>query len=241
MGILAKKIGKPDPEEAGEDPKEEATESPADEQAEESQEPDESEGSGPDDEGEGAAEGESSGEGEQGEGMANASPQEQAMYNAFVIAAETLIFQPPYRDATLQKLKDEAANPALGIGHTAAMIALSIQGGAKKEGQDIPDDVMYAGGQEVVADLLEVAIAAGIVKQADRDKVYKEAVFQGLKAFGDHEKMSGQLTPQVQQQAKAAMQTMTGAPQAPTAPPSGGGQGAVASAMQPPQQPPTGA
>jgi hypothetical protein len=166
--------------------------------------------------------------GDAGEGEANVSPEEQAIYETVVIAAQAMIYGKGTRDAIVQKLKLEANRPEVGIGHTAAMIAMSIRGGAQKEGKDIPDDVLFAAGQEIVADLVEVAIAAGIVKEADKEEVFKKSVFEGLRTFGESEKMQGQITPQVQQEARGALQDQVAQAQAENAPKA---QGAVSKAM----------
>jgi hypothetical protein len=158
----------------------------------------------------------------------NVSPEEQQIYDTVVIAANSIIYGDESAKVVLQKLEAEQGSPKI-IGHTAAMIALSIQGGAEKQGKQIPPDVLFAAGQEIVANLVELCIAKGLVKEADEQEVFKQSVFEGLKAFGDYEKNSGAITPEVQQQARAELeQTVAAGKQAQ---PPGGHGGAVARAM----------
>jgi hypothetical protein len=88
------------------------------------------------------------------------------------------------------------------------MILRSVSGGLKKAGVEVPDDVLFHAGTDLVSDLTELAVTAKLVPEADSDKVAQEAFFQGLKTYGDMEIESGKLTPEHQ---KAAQRELDGA------------------------------
>lgn len=136
----------------------------------------------------------------------NVTPEEQRLYDTVVLAAQSLIYADVSRKMVVQKLRDEGReNPAFAIGHTAAMLMLSIRGNAEDQGVEIPDDILLAAGQEIVADLLDIAQAARLVTKADRDKVYEQAVLEGVRAFGEDELRNKRITPELQSKAKAQM------------------------------------
>jgi hypothetical protein len=193
MGVIAKKMAAqkgPDPEDAKEPP-EQPGEAP---DAEDQQE-------GPEDQPEGAGESESpeedagEGGGEEGEGgpPPNVSPEEQAMYNTVVIAAQAIIYGQGSGDLVKQRVLASKGDPK-ELGHIAAMIVMSVQGGAKKEGKDIPTDVLFAAGQEVVADIVELAVAAKLVKPGDEEDVFKKTLFEGLRVYGNVQMATGQVS-----------------------------------------------
>jgi hypothetical protein len=133
----------------------------------------------------------------------NVSPEEQDMYDTVMVAALAQIYSDQTFPTVVEKLKSQKEEIGAGIGHTAAMILMSIKGAAEQQGKQIPDDVLFGAGQEVVAELIQVAIDAKLMDEAQTDDILQQAMLEGMKVFGQSEIDSGQVTPEMQAQAKA--------------------------------------
>jgi hypothetical protein len=102
----------------------------------------------------------------------NVSPEEQQIYDTVMAKAGDIIYgkgkvMPQIVDAlkpAREPAKDPAAgNPAvLALANTATQIVSKLDASSKEAGQQIPDDVLYHAGSEIVGMLAEVAEAAGI-------------------------------------------------------------------------------
>lgn len=145
----------------------------------------------------------------------NVSPDEQAAYDTVVKAALSMIYvEDGSFSAIVEKIKGEADKNGLayGIGHTAAMILRSITEGAKQQGREVPEDVLLPAGQEVVAELVEVAVKAGLAPEADQEKLFSEAVMNGVQEYGKAAMNAGEVTPDQQAQAKSDFDALKNAP-----------------------------
>lgn len=198
MGVMAKQIaaasGQPDPEDAQEPP-EQPGEPPDPE--DQNEPPEDASGAGAD-------------TGSDGGGDGNVSPEEQSQYEAVVIAADSMLYGKGTSEVAMQRIKASHGDPK-DLGHLAAMIVMSVKGGAERQGTPISDDVLFAAGQEVVANIVELAVAAGLVTKENEPEVFKQTVFEGLKAYGDHEQARGAFTPQVRQQASTELEQLKAA------------------------------
>lgn len=144
----------------------------------------------------------------EGEEESNVSPEEQKLYDLVMAQAHAMIYDEQGIQAVLQKLNALKDKPAQGIGHTAAMLIRSIKGGLKRAKIDVPDDVLFHAGTELVADITEIAVAAKIITEEQASEIGQEAVFEGLKTYGEVEMASGELTPKKQ---RAAQKQLDGA------------------------------
>jgi hypothetical protein len=140
----------------------------------------------------------------------NVTPQEQAMYDLVMTQARGILFGSKESDQSfkivLEKLAGGRKEIGATIGHTAAMVMLSIKKGVEAKGREIPGDVLFHAGEEVVDDLIEIATAGKLMKESDTDRVKKEAVFEGLRIVGEADIEGGKVTPEKQAAAKAEMQ-----------------------------------
>ena len=173
--------------------------------------------------------------GEEGSGeeeQPNVTPEEQAAYDKVVVGAQSMIWSEETMPAVLGKLRDFARQkgPAFAIGHTAAMILASQRANAEEAGEKLDDELLLAAGAEVVAELLEIAVAAKLVKPADEERVYNEAMPEGTRIFGEDDLKEGRITPERQKAAMAEMQGLLGRGAGGGAAPAGGG-GIIASKM----------
>jgi len=142
---------------------------------------------------------------DQGGGSSNVTPQEQAIYDTVVKAALDMIYTNGNSfQQILAKIKGEAQGQGLAfaIGHTAAMIMRSIVTGARQQGKDVPQDILLPAGQEVVSELVDVCVRAGLAKPSDEEQLNAEATMNGVQEYGKAQQNAGELTPDDQAQAQ---------------------------------------
>jgi hypothetical protein len=145
----------------------------------------------------------------QGDEESNVSPEEQELYDTIVVTAHAYLYSPGATKMVVDKLQkqgqDEGGLP-FAIGHTVAMILLSIKGArAKQKMPPVPPETMYAAGQEVLGEVLEIAEKAKLIESAEDPELFKQAAFEAAKAYGDSELKSGEITPEVQEDAKRTL------------------------------------
>lgn len=134
----------------------------------------------------------------------NVAPEEQELYDVVVVTAQAYLYSPGATKMVVEKIKSMEPEKGLpyAIGHTCAMILLSLKGAREKQKMPpIPGDVMYAAGAEVIAELLVIADRAGLAKEDDAE-LFKQAAFEAAKIYGETELKSGAVTPEDQQDAK---------------------------------------
>lgn len=159
------------------------------------------------------------------------SEDEQGLYEELVHAAQSIIYS---KDGQIvDKLKAEP-DPAKSIGHTAAMIGMSLKQGLKQKGIDVPDETLLAAGREVVAELMEVAAHAGIIEDAGDEKIFRQAMMWAAKFYGEALQNAGAIDPKQRAQAQvttAKVMQAVGKDRAARRGPTPGAQN-IASAMQ---------
>jgi hypothetical protein len=154
----------------------------------------------------------------------NVTPEEQAQYDTVMNAARTNIFGDKNDDTrfkmVLQRLSAGKDDLATNIGGIAAVTMANIAGAAQQKGREVPGYILFHAGDELVDDLIEVSEGAKLMDPKQRDEVKKQALFEGLKTFGEAQQ-KGQ-SPQAQAAHQAELQQAqqpSGAPPAPAAPP----------------------
>jgi len=152
------------------------------------------------------------------EGEPNVSPEEQAMYDQFTTACMAMIYKDEKTlGLVLQKLQTvaESHKPTQGgevggigyaIGHTAAMILISVDGAIEQQGAEVPSDIIFNAGKEIVAELVEVSISAKLAQVTQRDELFKQGMIAGAKVFGEYEMKTGKIGKNEQGEAKQQLQ-----------------------------------
>ena len=141
-----------------------------------------------------------------GDDQPNVSPEEQKMYDTVVVAGLHQIFDEKMIGIITDKLKAGQSNISGAIGHTATMIMRSVDTSVQNQGKQIPDDVMFAAGQEIVSALVEVAISAKLMNEKQKDAVTEAAMYEGMRVWGDTMQKAHGISPDVQGQAKQDLQ-----------------------------------
>lgn len=126
----------------------------------------------------------------------NVSPVEQDQYDAVVEAGRSMIVAKTAQDAIMAKLKNSPNQVGKTIGHTLAMIALTVRRAGKSQGTTIEFDLLEQAGREWLGDLLEISEAMRLSTEANRDKIIDQAYAMALPTFGEALIKEGDITPE---------------------------------------------
>jgi len=165
------------------------------------------------------------------------SPQDKSVEDQVRLAAYKLMYSETGFPMMLQKFAAGKADIGQAIGHTLAMLLLSIQNSARAKGNEIKPEIIMDVGLDILDDMIKIAVASSMVKPEFEEKAQARALFVAFKAYGDAEIKAGHITPQSMQEAQqelsgvgidpaqaaqavGAPQPITPAPQT-AAPPSG--------------------
>jgi hypothetical protein len=136
----------------------------------------------------------------------NVSPEEQKTYDATMTAALNLIYSKEGFPTTIRKLADFKDDIPKGVGHTAAMVLISVLQSVEDKGKTIPDDILFAAGQEIVSDLLRICEGSNLIDVGTAESLAEKSFYEGMKVFGQWMNDQGRITPDVKDQAKQALQ-----------------------------------
>ncbi len=132
---------------------------------------------------------------------------EQMNYDLLAVRARKMMYGNS-KDKILQLL-GTGKQPAQSLGQTAAMIVRSLMTSAKQSGREIGGDVAINAGMEIIEDLNDLAKAKGVFKYdspEEEKQQLEDAVLYGVKYYGDAAIQAGDITPEMQAEAKQMMQ-----------------------------------
>lgn len=136
------------------------------------------------------------------------TPEEQAMYDTVMVNARKVLYGDRDDDSRfkvlLQRMAAGKANLPETIGQIAATVLLNIAGAAEQKQRQIPGDVLFHAGDEIVDDLIEIAASGKLMEQGQAEQVKKGALFAGLKMYGEQELKTA--TPEKRQAAAAELE-----------------------------------
>lgn len=110
------------------------------------------------------------------------TPQEQSMYDTIAVSARGIIFGEQGFKATLEKLTS-GEDIGKSIGHTAAMILRSVEGGIKKQGRQVPPAILIQAADDVLSDLIDIAEAAKLIDKKHESEIAKQALDEILRVL----------------------------------------------------------
>ena len=122
--------------------------------------------------------------------QANVSSDEQAEYNEFVTNGLSMIYNEQAIPAILKGL-DGSGDPVEGVANTAVMIVSRLEDSAREADRTVSPDVLFHGGTELLADLVNLSEQAGIHKFSDADR--ERALFRALDLYREMRQGAGQL------------------------------------------------
>jgi hypothetical protein len=138
------------------------------------------------------------------------TPQEQQQYNDIVTAGLSMIYSNPDNARNIaMKLQEDAqakGGIANAIGQQAATIMLSVVRGLKKQGAMPDPDVVLNAGAEVLSEVFEIAERTGQVPQDQSEQIMQDAMYEGTRYYGEQEQKAGEITPEMQAQARQAVE-----------------------------------
>lgn len=138
------------------------------------------------------------------------TPQEQQQYNDIVTAGLSMIYSNPDNARNIaMKLQEDAkakGGIANAIGQQAATIMLSVVRGLKKQGAMPDPDVVLNAGTEVLSEVFEIAERTGQVPQDQSEQIMQDAMYEGTRYYGEQEQKAGEITPEMQAQARQAVE-----------------------------------
>lgn len=97
-----------------------------------------------------------------------ATPQQQAQYNRFFAYSLLMLYDEKFLPK-VQELFQKSPTPIEAAARVGAAIATRIYIGAEKQGSKIPPEVILYAGQEVMAEIAEMARSAGIADLSQED------------------------------------------------------------------------
>lgn len=107
----------------------------------------------------------------------------QTSYDLFMVNVREMLYSDAGFDGAVSQIKSAEQGPVKGIAYTAAMIIKSIKGGFEQKGKKVEADVLKTAFMEVIADLVEIAIATGIVEEGQKKQVATEALREGANIY----------------------------------------------------------
>lgn len=149
------------------------------------------------------------------------TPEEQAQYEDFVTRAISYISdkrKPGGKkasplEATLNFMRSPKRDVALAVGEAAAHVTQIIANAAQSAKQAYPPDVLFHGGTELVEALYLLGSSHGVFQGVpeidpegawppEADELLDKAFAVGVQKYGEYLEKSGQLTPELQEQAQ---------------------------------------
>lgn len=120
------------------------------------------------------------------------TPDEQHWHDQLLLNAHKLMYSKTGFATMLKKMADGKDDIGASIGHTLAMLLLSIQKSAQAKQAKIPDDVVLDVGLELLGDFMQIATASGMVKEKFVKEATARATFTAFKAYGEANLGGGQ-------------------------------------------------
>lgn len=105
-------------------------------------------------------------------------PQAQKQYDLLTTATLGILYGDMSKDMVLEKLAGGKDNMAETIAHTAANVLKSVVGGISEKGRQVPEDVQVGARQEIVGELVEIAMAAKMIPSEEEAKAVAQEALQ---------------------------------------------------------------
>ena len=128
------------------------------------------------------------------------TPQMQAAYNKVYGSTLKLLYSEPFMQKAEEMVK-RAKTPEAGVAQIAATIAARIYMGAKKAGDEIPDEVMLLAGWQVMQEIADFARTDVGVEMSDEqvETAFYLASDELKGMLGEGQNLGASVTPEDQQ------------------------------------------
>lgn len=102
----------------------------------------------------------------------------QKQYDLLTTAALGILYGDMSKDMVLQKLSGGKDNMPETIAHTAQNVLKSVVGGIESKGRQVPEEVQTGARQEIVGELIEIAMAAKLIPDEAQGKEVAKAALE---------------------------------------------------------------
>lgn len=124
-------------------------------------------------------------------GGEEASPAEDQQFKAFVGNAMNLIYTPQTMPKILNRLQENGGDPVGALAEVSVMIVQRVSESAEKAGQQIPPEVIFHAGAEIMNDLAELSSKSGAHDYTDEE--LNNAFIRGVDMYRDKLDKQGKL------------------------------------------------
>ena len=118
----------------------------------------------------------------------NVTEDEQRIYNAFVNNAFSVIYDEKSLPSIIESLKGDG-NPVDGLANTVVSVVTRVQDSAEQAGQELPPDVVFNAGVEILEDLADLAGKAGVHDFTPEE--VEGAMFQAMDLYRERKGRDG--------------------------------------------------
>jgi hypothetical protein len=131
----------------------------------------------------------------------NVSPEEQEVYDKLTVVCLDMVYGDQYRDSLIKVLIGGKADMVKTIGMLSANI---VKAALSAMGDEVdPEIVLQVAANELVPALAELAEMAKLTDNPEQ--LTQDALFEGVKIFGEREIQEGKVTPETMAEAKDLM------------------------------------
>jgi hypothetical protein len=141
----------------------------------------------------------------------NVTPEDQKQYDAIVLMGMDMIWKKDGSKNIAQMLRGaKAPEVPYRLGAIGSNLMRSIKMSFDKNGSELDPDTFLSAGQEIMANLVEFAMQARLFPPSKKEDVYRLAVIEGTRRFGEFELKEGGITPESQAEAREVFAQMSG-------------------------------
>jgi hypothetical protein len=126
----------------------------------------------------------------QPEEESNVSPEDQRAYDTFVTNGMKLMYSEKAMPTLVQAIQG-GGNPVEGLANAALTVVTQLEQSAKQKGKEISPDVKYHGSEELLAQMAELAEAAGVHEFSEEE--LEQAFFLALDMYRVAKQEAGEL------------------------------------------------
>ena len=144
-----------------------------------------------------------------GEGMVDATPEEQQMYDRFISMSMMALYDKKMMPKMMKMIESTPDDPVEGIAEVGAQIAMRVVNKAKDDGIDIPGDIILHAGEELIELIVELVEESGIAQVAPEQA--EAAFLTAADKFGKMSREAGSYSKEQEQTDTAELERMSGA------------------------------
>lgn len=140
-------------------------------------------------------------------GATEATPEEQAQYDALVTKALELMYGDQSHDMVVERMKASSSNLPAMIGLLAANLARAGVAELRQQGQQVDDEIVAYAGFEIIAELMDLAQAIKLIPEGDDlEKIGHGAMYIAIRKYAELADKAGEVTDQDREDIRQGLQ-----------------------------------